>query len=311
MDDKSVFLIIKKPGDTVVSNALIDCSLWLHQRGLKVMVEPTVINDLKDDLKFLATWNTDEELKAIEPTIFLIICLGGDGTLLWVSNLFKNKVPNIVSFSMGSLGFLTTFPISSFENTMNKIINGNFTTTSRNRLVCHVLRKEEQQQQVEKESFVCLNEALVGRGLTSTLSNLDCFVDDLMFTKIQADGLIISTPTGSTAYNLSAGGSMAHPDVSCILFTPVCPHSLSSRPLILPNTSKLQIQVSMNSRGSNVASFDGRQSVVLNIGDSLIVETSQWPLTCICSADGTTDWFESVSNVLKWNSRSNQKQINK
>jgi hypothetical protein len=122
----------------------------------------------------------------------------------------------------------------------------------------------------------------------------NCYVDGMLFTRVQADGIIVGTPTGSTAYSLSAGGSMVHPEVPCMLFTPVCPHSLSFRPLLFPDTSTLQIKVSTESRGANCASFDGRHRAALNPGDSLLISMSRWPLPSICRLDGTTDWFDGV-----------------
>jgi hypothetical protein len=149
---------------------------------------------------------------------------------------------------------------------------------------------EDDSQVDDVESFVCLNEVIVDRGLSAYLTQLDCYIDGMLFTRVQADGIIIATPTGSTAYSLSAGGSMCQPQVPTILFTPVCPHSLSFRPLLFPDTSTLQIKVSPDSRGANCASFDGRHRATLNPGDSLLISMSRWPLPSICRLDGTTDW---------------------
>jgi NAD+ kinase len=154
------------------------------------------------------------------------------------------------------------------------------------------------------ESYVCMNEVIVDRGSSAYLTMLECSVDGMLFTRVQADGIIIATPTGSTAYSLSAGGSMCHPEVPCMLFTPVCPHSLSFRPLLFPDTSTLQIAVSDESRGCNSASFDGRHRASLNPGDSILVSMSRFPLPSICRLDPTTDWFDGVRGVLQWNSRS-------
>jgi len=154
-----------------------------------------------------------------------------------------------------------------------------------------------------------MNEVLVDR-FGTWLTLLDCSVDGMRFTRVQADGIICATPTGSIAYSLSAGGSMVHPEVPTILFTPICPHSLSFRPLLFPDTSTLQIRVSEESRGSNCVSFDGRNRVELHPGDSVLISMSRWPLPSICRADGTSDWFEGVRSVLQWNSRTaSQKPI--
>lgn len=120
---------------------------------------------------------------------------------------------------------------------------------------------------------------------------------------LQGDGLIVATPTGSTAYSLAAGGSMVHPQVPGILFTPICPHSLSFRPLIFPDHVTLCVQVPPGSRSQAWCSFDGKDRQLLAAGDAVVIRTSVWPVPTICNKDASRDWFSSVRDNLHWNVR--------
>ncbi|KAJ3043270.1 hypothetical protein HK097_001776 [Rhizophlyctis rosea] len=160
---------------------------------------------------------------------------------------------------------------------------------------------------VAAETFQILNDLVVDRGPSAYMSQLELFVDDRHLTTVQADGLVLSTPTGSTAYSLSAGGSLVHPEVPSFLVTPICPHTLSFRPMLLPDSIELKIQVPADSRSTAWASFDGRHRIELKQGDYITVGLSRWPMPTVCEADQSSDWFESLRRCLHWNERTRQK----
>jgi NAD+ kinase len=159
------------------------------------------------------------------------------------------------------------------------------------------------------ESFEVLNDLVVDRGPSPYVSLLELFGDEQHMTTVQADGLTVSTPTGSTAYSLSAGGSLVHPEIPAILITPICPHTLSFRPMLLPDTMELRICVPFNSRSTAWASFDGRGRVELKQGDHIKVTASRYPFPTVCAINQSTDWFSSISRTLKWNERERQKSF--
>lgn len=128
-------------------------------------------------------------------------------------------------------------------------------------------------------------------------------------TTVQADGLCVATPTGSTAYSLSAGGSLVHPESPAILVTPICPHTLSFRPITLPDSMELRICVPYNSRSTAWASFDGRGRVELRQGDHIKITASPYPFPTVCKDKQSTDWFSSIARTLKWNERQRQKSF--
>ncbi|KAI0633659.1 ATP-NAD kinase [Trametes polyzona] len=159
------------------------------------------------------------------------------------------------------------------------------------------------------ECFEVLNDLVVDRGPSPYVSLLELFADDDHLTTVQADGLCIATPTGSTAYSLSAGGSLCHPEIPAILISPICPHTLSFRPMLLPDTMELRVCVPFNSRSTAWASFDGRGRVELKQGDHIKITASKYPFPTVCAESQSRDWFHSISRTLKWNERERQKSF--
>ncbi|KAK4529972.1 hypothetical protein CCYA_CCYA03G0829 [Cyanidiococcus yangmingshanensis] len=241
--------------------------------------------------------------------IDLVLCLGGDGLILHVcASLFPEAAPPLMPFHLGSLGFLTPFPFKQYQSSIERVLHGTDTTvTLRMRLDCAVFTDRATQRPLMQKTV--LNEVVVDRGPAPFLSNLECYCDDFPVTRIQADGVILATPTGSTAYSLSSNGSMVHPSVPAILLTPICPHSLSFRPVIFPDYVTLKISVPRYARGSAWVSFDGRARTELRRGDHLRVQISPWPLVTLNYNDQTRDWFRSVSRCLRWNERPLQRNL--
>ncbi|GJD06670.1 Probable NAD kinase 2, chloroplastic [Galdieria sulphuraria] len=226
-----------------------------------------------------------------------ILANGGDGIILHASTLFKTAMPPVVCFNLGSLGFLTPFEFDSFEEEISSILEGRECLLSlRMRLLCTLLKKG-----YPKKEFQILNEVVVDRGASPYLCNLDCFCDNKYITTVQADGIIMSTPTGSTAYSMSAGGSMVHPSVPAILFTPICPHSLSFRPIIFPDSVQLRVDISENARSHSWASFDGKFRQQLKRGEGLLIRMSPYPFPTINKTDHTGDCITEPHHLVPLN----------
>ena len=264
-------------------------------------------------------WNSPEKFD-------LVLTLGGDGTVLFTSWLFQRIVPPILSFSLGSLGFLTNFAFENYKPTLDHIMEGaGMRVNMRMRFTCTVYRANHHGRissrssdtstssrsgsvsnpsLIEDAQFEVLNELVIDRGPSPYVSNLELYGDTHLLTIIQADGCIISTPTGSTAYSLSAGGPLTHPSIPGILLTPICPHTLSFRPMVLSDTLCLRICVPKNSRSTAYASFDGKGRVELRRGDEVRVEAGRYPFPTVVGEGGTGgEWFESVRRALRWNTR--------
>ncbi|KAI9925515.1 hypothetical protein ASPWEDRAFT_114071 [Aspergillus wentii DTO 134E9] len=237
----------------------------------------------------------------------LVLTLGGDGTVLFTSWLFQRIVPPVFCFSLGSLGFLTNFEFENYKTHLNAVMGDvGMRVNLRMRFTCTVFRKDrskgaEAGAVEEGEQFEVLNELVIDRGPSPYVSNLELYADNDLLTVVQADGCIFSTPTGSTAYSLSAGGSLIHPSIPGILLTPICPHTLSFRPMVLSDSLLLRIAVPNGSRSTAYCSFDGKGRVELRQGDYVTVEASQYPFPTVVSGSG--EWFQSVQRALRWNTR--------
>lgn len=202
--------------------------------------------------------------------------------MLYASSLFQRIVPPVLSFSMGSLGFLTKFDYGKYPDTLTRAFNNGITVSLRLRFEGTVMRANQRGSEGDhkKRSLVeeligaesedshthrptashnILNEIVLDRGPNPVMSSIEVFGDEEHFTTVQADGICVATPTGSTAYNLAAGGSLCHPDNPVILVTAICAHTLNFRPIILPDTIVLRIGVPYDARTSSWASFDGRE----------------------------------------------------
>ncbi|KYM99543.1 PREDICTED: NAD kinase-like isoform X1 [Cyphomyrmex costatus] len=310
-------LVIKKVRDSSVLLPFVQLVTWLIQaKRMVVFVEASVLEDpaLARDSKFQSVRDRLQTFRDgtddLQDKIDFIVCLGGDGTLLYASLLFQQSVPPVMAFHLGSLGFLTPFEFDNFQEQVTNVLEGNAALTLRSRLRCIIIRKNEDSQLTEPPTnLLVLNEVVVDRGPSPYLSNIDLFIDGKHVTSVQGDGLIVSTPTGSTAYAVAAGASMIHPSVPAIMITPICPHSLSFRPIVVPAGVELKISVSPDSRNTSWVSFDGRNRQELFHGDSLKVTTSIYPVPSICAADQITDWFDSLAECLHWNVRKRQKHL--
>lgn len=318
-------LMVAKPGDRLVVATLQDMAAWLSSQGIVVVLEPQLLADQPDLRSMLQGARTFTRADRLERNIDLVITIGGDGTLTWAVSLFRGAMPPVLSFAAGSLGFLTPFPLDGWVRTLTGLLDlhrprGPLPLVCRMRLRVAVHRRNggggsdsqgRQGNQEESEDgslqVQCLNEVLVHRGQSGALAKLDVGVDGERVTLVQGDGLILSTPTGSTAYSLAAGGSMMHPAVPAILLTPVSPHSLSFRPAVLPDSAVITVGVPLSARCGAALSVDGKDVCTLRIGDSVEVAMSPHPVPTICCTTETADWFASVHEALQWNGRAEQK----
>jgi NAD+ kinase len=312
-------MIITKARDNHLVNLTKDLAQWLMSTpryGSDLGVNVYVDAKLRHSKRFgaaamleaqpryqhlLKFWSPD--LCWSQPEKFdLVLTLGGDGTVLFTSWLFQRIVPPILSFSLGSLGFLTNFEYDRFKEHLDRVMGDEgMRVNLRMRFTCTVYRDGVGHDMEEGEQFEVLNELVIDRGPSPYVSNLELYGDNELLTVVQADGCIFSTPTGSTAYSLSAGGSLVHPDIPAILLTPICPHTLSFRPMVLSDTLLLRVSIPRHSRATAYCSFDGKGRVELKQGDHVTIAASQYPFPTVVRSG--TEWFDSVSRTLRWNTR--------
>lgn len=237
----STVLLVKKAGDANAYHKMKETAEWLSSHGLKVLVErPVAHSELP-------------KYEAYQPkthSVDLAVTFGGDGTVLHLASLFATDepLPPTLSFAMGTLGFLTPFNASMARTVLSRLLwppweDEPIFCTLRSRKKCEVFFDGNMQR-----VYHVLNECVIDRGPSPSVVMLETFIDGRHVTTAHADALIIATPSGSTAYSMGAGGPMVAPSVPCTLITPVAPQSLSFRPLVVPETSVIEIHIPTSSR---------------------------------------------------------------
>jgi NAD+ kinase len=224
----------------------------------------------------------------------LVVVLGGDGTLLSVTRGAINGTP-ILGINMGTLGFLTEHPAESLFPMLHAVLEGHATTVRRERLLVTV-----EKPGCDPSVHCVLNDAVINKSALARMLDLSVHVNDSLISRFRADGLIIATPTGSTAYNLSAGGPILFPNLEVIVVTPICPHTLTNRPLVLSLDSKVDLRLEKQSEEVWLT-LDGQQGFPLSMEDKVRIERCTDPAYLV--ADHERTYFQVLHRKLKWGER--------
>lgn len=231
----------------------------------------------------------------IPSLVDIIIVLGGDGTLLGVARLMGEKEVPILGVNLGSLGFLTATTLEKMYPTLEKIQKNEYLLDKRMMLNAHVYR-----QGVCVADYSVLNDVVINKGALARIIDLDTYIDKQFVTSFKADGLIISTPTGSTAYCLSAGGPIVHPQIEAFIMTPICPHTLMNRPIVIPDTAL--VEVILKSDNEDVMlTLDGQVGFALQYRDVVQVTKARHQIQLIQPLD--QNYFEVLKTKLRWGER--------
>ena len=285
MDIHSVGVCLK-PGQPQAAETVRGLVKWLGDRG----IEPRV------DLECAKlTDRPAEETVALAAEVDLLVSLGGDGTLLSIARASGSRRVPILGVNLGSLGFLTEVNVEEMLPTLEAVLAGNAKVVSRMRLEVQAWRNGE-----ELGRFMALNDAVISKTALSRMIDLETLAGGETVTIYHADGLIVSTPTGSTAYSLSAGGPLLLPGLEAIVLTPICPHSLTQRPLVLPVESEIEVVV--HTRGGEATiTMDGQEGMDLWDGDRVAMRRSPHPVDIIASPLRTR--FQILRAKLRWGER--------
>ncbi len=226
----------------------------------------------------------------------IIIVLGGDGTLLNVAHALGGNLRPIFGINLGSLGFLTCLNSADYAQAVDCIMDGSYLITERSLLAAEVLRDD-----TVIHSHVGLNDAVISRGALSRLIKLETYIDGTLLTEYNADGLIVATPTGSTAYSLSAGGPLLTPDSHVFAITPICPHSLTNRSVIIGDTAIVEVRL-CNHRDEVFLTVDGQRAIPLGPSDWLRITRARHTLPLAMLP--ALPFFELARRKLKWSGSS-------
>jgi NAD+ kinase len=277
-------LVIRGGNEKVVARAR-DLIKWCADRNLELLVDDQTVKSLKLGIPGLSN---QEIVERADP----IVTLGGDGTLIGAARFVTGSSPLFVGVNFGNLGFLTEVRPEELFHVLEEALEKKTPSAERRLLLVQVVRNGS----VVFESKA-VNDALVQKGARAPLPELDLSVDDHDVARIRADGIIISTPTGSTAYSLAAGGSIAHPSVNVMLVTPICPHSLTNRPLILPGSSTIDIDIP-NFKDDIYITVDGQVSERLQAGDVVRICQAKQMVRFVISPDKS--YFDILRTKLNW-----------
>lgn len=199
----------------------------------------------------------------------LILVLGGDGTILRTARKAAAYDKPLLGINMGRLGFLAEAELSDYEQILDIIASGTYTTESRMMIRADLFRNGEKMSE-----FIALNDIAIAKGSFARIIHLEAYINGEFVNSYAADGLLVSTPTGSTAYSLSAGGPVINPAMTCILLTPICPHTLNSRPIVTDAGSKIEIAVNDTNRDILIT-IDGQEGAALQKGDRVVISKAQ------------------------------------
>lgn len=260
---------------------------WLAARGIRVLVEREVAEHIgspdhieRDDIPSHAD---------------LLIVLGGDGTLLSVARLSRVESIPVLGINLGGLGFLTEISAEETFPVLDKILAGDFETEQRQMLKATICRQGES----IGESMV-LNDIVINKGVLARIIDLETYIDGAYLTTFKADGLILATPTGSTAYSLAAGGPIVYPSLNSIIVNPICPHTITNRPLVVPDTATVKVILKTTNQNVHIT-LDGQVGMPLQGGD--VVETKKAPGHIQLIRSPYKTYFELLRTKLRWGER--------
>ncbi len=259
---------------------------WLRKKGYEVFLDSETAGVL----------NMEGYSRAQIPSLVdVIIVLGGDGTMLGVARLVGDKGVPILGVNLGGLGFITEVNRDEIFDAVDKALAGSCSIEERIMLTAVVHRHGER-----IADFVVLNDVVINKGALARIIDLETYINNSYVTTFKADGLIISTPTGSTAYSLSAGGPILYPTLNSIVLTPICPHTLTNRPIVLPDD--VAIEIVLRSESEDVfLTLDGQVGFSLKKNDTVEVKKSVFTTKLLMPCE--RDYFQILRTKLKWGER--------
>lgn len=270
-----------KPNARVVARELL---YLLEKRGATVLIQSDIAEQLgRPDIAL--------PLLEFPDKTDIVFVLGGDGTLLGIARKFARHHIPILGFNLGHLGFLSEAEPDSLEDAVEKVLNGEYTVEERMMLETVVVREGR-----KLEQSCALNDVGIAKGSFSRLITSTLYVDDTYLGTYSGDGMIVSSPTGSTAYSLSAGGPIVSPNIDVLLVTPICPHSLNARPIILSPDDQLRIRVDATHQDIGLT-IDGQLGFKLKVGD--IIQVSRAAYSTLLVKWKESSFFEVVRKKLQ------------
>jgi NAD+ kinase len=277
--------IISRPRGSNLAVVVPPLLKWLRTRGVQTHIDEETAKSLQDGSK-------GESLQRVADAAQLLLVLGGDGTILAAARLASPRGIPILPINMGSLGFLSSFTMEELHPALDDTLEGRFSLSER---VMIGVQLEREGVLIDDQRV--LNEAVINKGALARMIQLELTIDDDFVCRYRADGLIVASPTGSTAYSLSAGGPIVHPAVESLVITPICAHTLSDRPLVVRDSSSIEIKLLGNTE-SVFLTLDGQRGIPLQPSDLVRVSRAKETLKLI--QPPKKSYFEILRSKMRW-----------
>lgn len=261
---------------------------WLRTNGCEAIVDQTVVE------KFHLEGVEGVDPDRIPELADAVVVFGGDGTMLSVARLIRGHQCPILGVNLGSLGFLTEVTLDRLYSDLRSLIDGKFKVEERCLVKATLHRRDG-----STEVFHALNDIVINKAALARVVTVDAYFDQHFIASFVADGIIISTPTGSTAYSLSAGGPIVHPTLECLLITPICPHTLTNRPIVIPGHHELRFV--LQSGKDVMLTVDGQVGSAVAEGSEVVCTLSEFKVELVRPNDKA--FFEVLREKLKWAKR--------
>ncbi|MBW1962287.1 MAG: NAD(+)/NADH kinase [Deltaproteobacteria bacterium] len=278
---KKVGIVVKS--DPRARKKAAELERWLTARSVEIVRKKSSPPGHKPSEK-------NRDLAAAD--LFCVFVLGGDGTFLSAVRWIGDQHIPIIGIKFGDIGFLAETSEENLLKAAETVLKSNFTVNPRMRLLVQVIRNEKKRVH---ESV--LNDVVINRGALARLANIDTYINDHYLTTYRADGLIVATPTGSTAYSVAAGGPIIHPDVPGIILTPICPFTLTNRPLIVPDSVTIKIRLAGRSPDI-MLTLDGQEGLDINDQDTIVIRKGEHPVNMIRLPG--QQYYDTLKAKLRW-----------
>ncbi|MFZ0242417.1 MAG: NAD(+)/NADH kinase [Desulfobacterales bacterium] len=278
---KTIGIVVK--ADPMVGRKADELEGWLAEKGVKT---------LRKESRLPRMGPSADKTEQAPADLFCILVLGGDGTFLSAVRWIGDYPIPILGIKFGEVGFLAEITEDRLFAVAETILSGTFATQPRMRLLVRVLR-EGRERAVE----TVLNDVVINKGALARLAHIETYIDDRYLTVYRADGLIVATPTGSTAYSLAAGGPVIHPAVPAMVMTPICPFTLTNRPLIIPDAATVTIKLEKRS-ADIMLTFDGQQGLAIDDRDTIEICKSPHPIHMV--AEPNQPYYDVLKAKLRW-----------
>jgi NAD+ kinase len=280
--------ITSKPNKTEVREIVPPLTTWLQRRGVDVLVDEETATSVASGLTGLAR----DELGS---RVDLAIVLGGDGTFLATARALEGRPVPILAMNLGGLGFLTVVTRDELYPALEAVLEGSCHTESRVQIEAEVVRHQQC-----AASFLALNDVVLNKAAIARVLDFDVWVDGVFVSTYKSDGLIVSTPTGSTAYSLAAGGPVVAPSVGAFIITPICGHTLTNRPIVLSDTTTIEVAVKSEGEPAYFT-VDGQVGIEVHVEDRVRIRKST--KTVIIVQPSNKNYFQVLRQKLKWGER--------